>query len=289
MNAAVSMQSCPDPETLSAFIDQRLDPKSRLEVVKHLAECGDCRDLVVAANEYSSENETQTGEVVRGRFGRRWVARFATAAAVVAALFGVMPAREMILARHMRELEKAANDLPKRTIDGRLSGNFAYKQAAPTFRGNNETSEGYAELQVGALAGAAAERASKNPSVRNLHTAGVGHVLVKGHEYRQQAVIDLEKAARAKPDSASIQTDLAAVYLARGTEGDYERALSAANKALNIEPTSVAAAWNRALALQKLNRDAEAIAAWNRYLELDPSSPWAQEAKTRLANLQPVQ
>jgi tetratricopeptide (TPR) repeat protein len=287
MNAAVMKETCPDVETLAAFSDGTLDAESRLEVMEHVADCGDCRDLIMAVTEYNVENEARPGEVVRGRFGKRWIAQFAAAAAVVAALFGVMPVRELILARNMRELERAANDLPKRTLKARLSGNFNHKDVVPTPRGGVKDQES-AQLMVEYLADTAAARARTNPSATNLHTAGVGQVLVKKYEYRQRAVVDLERAVRAEPDSAPILTDLAAAYFSRGDKGDYERALAAANKALSLKSTP-AAVWNRALALEELGRRPEAIAAWNEYLEIDPSSPWTEEAKTRLADLHKMQ
>ena len=279
MNAAVMIQSCPGEEVLAAFIDQRLDPASRLEVVKHLAECGDCRDMVVAANEYENAEVAAGGEVVRGPFRRRpWVPLAAAAALAGVVVFGVPSIRERILfGNPMEELVEAANGVGTRPFYARLSGDFAHKTPRIP-RGNEEV----AELTLELAAMEAEGRAHDRPTATNLHAAGVGQILTKK---RVEAVTALEGAANASPKSAAILTDLAAAYLARGQDADYQRALVAATKGWGIEQTP-AAAWNRALALELLGRDHEAIAAWQEYLALDENSTWAIEARDRLQRLQ---
>ena len=268
MNAAAMMQSCPDPETLSAFIDQRLDPQSRLDVVNHLADCDDCREIVVMANEYSVENEVEGGKVVRGR----WTVPLTAAAALVVVALGVTPIREQLFGRSaMPALIAAANNLPKRTTEARLSGDFAYKEHSVP-RGGEENPEHAVEL----AALRAEERAAKNPNRANLHAAGVGLLLKK---QSGEAVETLRRAAKDGTPSADLLNDLAAAYLARGRKGDAELALDAANRAWTLEQKP-AAIWNRALALEVLERDQDAIAAWHEYLEVDPDSDWSKEVRT---------
>lgn len=281
MNAAVMMQSCPGEETLAAFIDQRLDPASRLEVVKHLAECGDCRDMIVAANEYQSAEGVER-KVAAGTFGPRMWVPLAAAAALVGVLFGVPSIRERVLGdREMAKLVEAANALPERTTAARLSGDFEYR-GHTVFRNVDEKPVSVAALIVEGAAAEAAERAAKNPTADNLHEAGVGSILAKKAD---DAVKDLERAVQQNPSSANIRNDLAAAYIARGRDDDYDLALATAKKAFAIQETP-AAAWNIALALEYQHRDAEASAAWKRYLELDPNSEWASEVKTKhLSNL----
>jgi tetratricopeptide (TPR) repeat protein len=275
MNAAVLMQSCPDHETLSAFIDQRSDPKSRLEVVKHLAECADCRALVVAANEYRVENGAEGGDVGRGRFGSRWVVPLAAAAAMVVVLFGI---REGIFSKSgMTALVEAANSLPERSTDARLSGDFVYKDYKVS-RGNDDKHPWY---QVELAASQAEQRAQENPTPAHLHAAGVAGILMKD---RTKAVETLKRAAIAGVPSAAVLNDLSAAYIARGMDGDYQLALDVANKALAFEKMP-AAVWNRALALELLERKQEAITAWSEYLVLDPRSPWASEATEKRQGL----
>jgi hypothetical protein len=303
MNAAVIMQTCPSEETLAAFLDGRLDEKARLEVIEHLADCGDCRDLVLAADEYRMTQvksvdapaavaeipvaqPAATAEVVRPRFGARVLAPLASAAAIVMVLFSVPSIREGIFGTSgMAELVAAANAQPERTAKARLSGNFAYKEHRNP-RGGGEPTEvlspDLADSKALEAAAKAAERANNAPTAENLHALGVADILLK---QRNDAVLVLERAAKASPRSADILNDLAAAYIARGAEGDYQRAHDAAMKAWAIKQTP-AAAWNIAVSLQYAHKDAQAIAAWQKYLELDPNSEWSAEAKRSLDDLQ---
>jgi len=274
MNAAVLMESCPDHETLSAFIDQTLDPQLRLAVVKHLAECGDCRDLVVAAHEYRAEEQRTAGTVVRGHFGSRWAIPLAAAAAVVVVVFGVISIRQR---SGMPALVEAANALPERTTLARLSGDFTYKKIT-IFRSGGEQEPVDYRLQHAALK--IEQRASDHPSAANLHDAGVASILTRE---RDKAVETLVRAAKVGTPSADLLIDLSAAHIVRG---DYKLALDTANKALAIDKKP-AAAWNIAVALESDGRnDAQAIAAWQKYLELDPNSEWSAEARRRLRDLQ---
>lgn len=280
MNAAEMMETCPDVETLAAFSDGALDEKTRLEVIQHVADCGQCQDDLVDLNAAKGELNLEPANVRRGSFGRRWIAPLAAAAAVVVVLFGVPSIRERILGNPMGDLVKAANLAPKRATEARLSGNFAYRDHQ-AFRGEsneevlsrNEDAE-RARWAIELAAAKAAVQAEKRPSPANLHADGVGKLLKKTPT---AALPILQEAAKADPRSVAILTDLAAAYCARG---DYGQALATATKAWNIEHTP-AAAWNRALALEGLGRKREAVDAWGKYLELDPSSPWADEVRRK--------
>jgi hypothetical protein len=278
MNAAALMPTCPTEETLSAFIDQRLDAKARLDVVAHLAECADCRDVVVAAGELQRLEPATGGEVVRGRPAWPAFAPLAAAAAILVVLFGVTPIREKLLGkRGIPTLVEAASGLPERTTEARMSAAFAYRDYSPDRGGSGTPAKSLqtAEYEVLAAAADVEERLEKKETPANLHAAGVARILSRK---ATEAVAALEAATRANPESAALLTDLSAAYLARGHSGDDLRALDAANRSLAIERTP-AALWNRALALRNLQRDAEARDAWNDYLAVDATSQWAEEVR----------
>ena len=58
-------------------------------------------------------------------------------------------------------------------------------------------------------------------------------------------------------------------------------ALVAADQALTLQPAQAEALFNRALALEALGIRFAAADSWRRYLEVDPSSSWAVEARER--------
>src|SRR5687768_45478 len=60
-------------------------------------------------------------------------------------------------------------------------------------------------------------------------------------------------------------------------DGDYEGAVKLLTQAVKADPTNPQAYHERAMALANLNRDREAIADFERALELDPVCPGARE------------
>jgi CHAT domain-containing protein/tetratricopeptide (TPR) repeat protein len=93
----------------------------------------------------------------------------------------------------------------------------------------------------------------------------------------------------AAPDRARLESDLAAVALARSSRDDdpYELtfALAAANRAIRLDHRLPEAYFNLALAEERLFLIGHASADWQRYLKLDPRSPWAAEAERHIARL----
>jgi hypothetical protein len=61
-----------------------------------------------------------------------------------------------------------------------------------------------------------------------------------------------------------------------------ERARLAASRALGADPNLREAQFNLSLAFEGLRRTDDARAAWTRYLEMDPNSSWATEARQHL-------
>ncbi|HEX2834703.1 MAG TPA: CHAT domain-containing protein [Thermoanaerobaculia bacterium] len=92
------------------------------------------------------------------------------------------------------------------------------------------------------------------------------------------------KAASAQNDPR-VWSDLAAAQLAAG---ELETGTELALRACELDPTSTAAAFNCALALQKLGIRSQALRAWDRVLQLETDPGWRGEAGTYLRALQHV-
>jgi Flp pilus assembly protein TadD len=104
-----------------------------------------------------------------------------------------------------------------------------------------------------------------------------------------KAVRLLNAATRSAPNNAAIWNDLAAAELARASRGDRTAltlALHAADRASALEPSSPDAYYNRALALEHLDRDREAVAAYRQALEHETSDAWRTEMYERLQRLE---
>jgi len=113
----------------------------------------------------------------------------------------------------------------------------------------------------------------------------------------EEAVSQLEAAVEASPDDASIQNDLGAALLESGKEAqgrrdeakaaqDFARGLEHVNRALALDGSLSDALFNRAILLEQMYLYPEAEEAWRVYLEKDSTSPWAVEARGRLARLE---
>jgi hypothetical protein len=135
-------------------------------------------------------------------------------------------------------------------------------------------------------AGVAIRRAAqREPSPENLAALAVLN-LIDGHP--EKAVPLLQDAHNKRPSDPRFLNDLAAASLAvydnTGDPWDALEAVDAAAQADHLEP-SAPARFNLALALDRLNIRVRAIAAWERYLDLDSSSLWAREAEQRRSDL----
>lgn len=108
-----------------------------------------------------------------------------------------------------------------------------------------------------------------------------------------EALREFEIALKITPDDAKLQSDLGALYLEKAEIAETlengeeffknaDSALRHLNRALEIDPNQVEALFNKALLLQKMGITNQAVEAWEKYLEKDSSSPWADEARRNL-------
>lgn len=213
-------------------------------------------------------------------FGRRilqYSAALAVAAAVVFAFLQYnRPGIDDLVAASAKQDERA--------FDGRLSGGFGYGTPPVRTRGSDDPNPDLSKYDVTAVAYELAED-------RDAHRRGIGLLFVAKElgqgsaTFRDQGITALDEALKQKPDDPRRMNDLAVALLDRGAKGDYERALELANRAWSLEPTPEAA-WNRALAMDLSHRYADAVQAWDDYLKVDPSSPWAAEARDKRKDAQ---
>ena len=99
----------------------------------------------------------------------------------------------------------------------------------------------------------------------------------------------LERARAAAPDDPRVLSDLSAALLARSGAAedtwDAVRALNHAERAWRLAPAMPEAAFNVALARERLHLRSEARKAWLAVEQLQPGTPWAAEAASHSAAL----
>lgn len=280
-------------ETLAAFADGRLHGGERDEVITHLAACDDCRAIFDEVGDVQQEGVIETEHthptVVRGNFGR-WAGWAGLAAAAVVAVVMLTPAGDWVNSKRtggVSELAEATEMLSKRRIESKIAG-LPYKPYAGRNRGGESATNGTGydnsvnnnDATFQPYVEAVADEVSSRPadSARELRGKALGHLIRR--EYAP-AIEAINEAIEAGGDQALLLADLSGIYNEAGsTDADFLQALATAEKSWAIKKTPEAA-WNRALALKHLYRGAEARAAWQEYLKLDPDSAWAKEVREK--------
>ncbi len=276
----------PDLETLAAYIDQRLSAEDRAAIERHLADCDACREVWVEAGDameamtIAAAVDVPTRRVAADRPSnwRRVAAMAAGAAALLLVglwlVFRPAPLDEPIAAL-------ATSAASSRWVESRLDG-AGWAPRPGAVRGTEASASSAARLAATRLLEAAADRRD----AQALHARGLA-LLALGNV--DAAIVALASARDAASDRAASHSDLAAAYFERyrrgGVRDDAEAARREAERAVTIDPRSAAALFNQALAAEALGDIATARQAWDAMLRIDTSSPWAEEARARLAAL----
>jgi hypothetical protein len=268
-----------DPETIAAYLDRRLDTTGRARAEEHLADCEECRTLL---SETAAFLETDAVAKPARRSTRPWMLGLAAAAALAALSPFLIGRLRPTPQSALEELDRALAG--KRYVEARLSG-FEYGALVSATRGPSVPLD-ERPTSVLAAAGKVEDLAGTSDTAANLAARGAAQLAIGRID---NAVENLEDAARIEPKNARIQSDLAAAYLARfrtqDSPEDPARAVEAAATAATLDPKSREAAFNRALALEALPLRGEALRAWEAYLALDPSSKWSGEARAHIEEL----
>jgi hypothetical protein len=287
----------PSDETLAAFIDGQLDEETRKQVVAHVADCEDCYGTVMAAGAWGTNEGRQVLSVTPRSFvAQRRRYRIGLAAAAVIAgllLYDPLSARYR-QHRDIAALRSAANELPERNTDGRLSLDLEHK---PVKRYRGPTTHATDEYKVKSAIALLNQDTRKAATPASQHSLAVAFLVEGNYQSaipllvnvltRETGVTNVLDAIR-KCDDAPLLADIAAAYAERPAseegEGKEDVALEAASRAWQLNRNSAQVAWNRAIVLERREPSA-AAAAWNDYLAVDTSSSWRQEARARLRRL----
>lgn len=282
----------PSDETLAAFVDATLDERTRRQVIEHMAHCAECRDVVLDTSALKAESALPADSEIRlipapvVPIWRRTEARAALAAAAVVVVVLLAWPRDPIA-----KLARVAP--PERYAEGRLSG-LHYATMAPRHRGQKEEEIKAEELPLREALVGIERNAAEHPSARTLHAEGVALLMLgetadaekafgKALQYETHQS-DISAAIQASKDP-QLLSDLSAAYIE--DFGRYAEALAAAERAWSLSDSkSPEAAWNRAMAAQKLDHRNQAVGYWHDYLKLDPHSQWASEARQKLKELE---
>jgi len=287
---------CPDLESIAAYLDNRLGERERARITEHLASCSDCYFVLSESAQALRSAEpprTTIADRVRESFNRwhevfsvprvRWASAGAALATVAVVWLVVGSDRLMPGRRANVELQALVTAVgTDRTIEGRLTGGFAYGPLRGPVRAGVAVPTSVApDVQIAAAHGEKALAALNTPEA--LHAMGLASLVVGDLD---RAIPMFERAVAQPSPNPQFLTDLAAAYLARAAREnrhqDLDKALAAADRAVKSNPTLAEAVFNRALALDRLSLTDEARTAWQDYLNVDDTSGWADEARAHL-------
>jgi tetratricopeptide (TPR) repeat protein len=234
-------------------------------MVAHVADCDECRIIVVDATEFAEGPVLTLGHSST----RTW--------AIAASLVLIAATAAFVWRARQDPLEKVIEsygELKSRPIQARLSG-FPYREPTIVNRGDRSTDESDpAQLRMEGEAGLVRQRSGNDATT--LHARGVAHLVVGNYD---DAVHFLEESAQKDPSDPRKWSDLSAAFLSAGRA---QESLGAANRALSIDRSFSDALFNEALACEAMDRPSDAIQAFQRYLTIDSASQWAAEARSRI-------
>lgn len=274
MTAPTFMTQHPTDEILAEYVDNLLQPASRQEVTRHLTGCAGCREIVMTTSDIQADEQSN----VRQFGAKQWLATVAALAAA-AAIAIVLLRPEWVFPPKMDDLIAATSGAKERPSPGRLV-NFDFAEEPTKLRGKGQPTKTASEITLAAIT--IAGRA------RDLHVEGVAlFIAAEGDpEYLNAAIA---KLAEARQEAGSETRDAVAIdyttaLLARETDRDLQEALQISEDVAK-RTGMPEALWNRAYALEYSRRYKDALAAWDEYLKVDPSSRWSAEAKERREEL----
>jgi len=136
------------------------------------------------------------------------------------------------------------------------------------------------------------EATEKTPNGQTRHALGVLYLTQQKYP---DAIKEFEAALKFA-DDAKVHNDLGSAYFERAKTKpenkrleDLAQSLEEFTKATKLDDNLLESLFNKSLALQELRMPRQAKESWTLYLQKDPSSPWADEARKNLQRLESAQ
>lgn len=263
--------------------------KEKLRFIRNLRKYSANHVKVQSARQYSQEKRTFRVDW-RNLFSSP-VLRFAVMVIVfctVAVCIWQIGFRQSNVDKGLAQLRIAYRD--QRPIEPRTTAGFGYASVSIT-RGRPPVTDERARRLAESYLRDAAE-SSSDPTAS--HALGLLYLADKKFD---EALAEFNLALKLAPDDAKLHNDLGALCLEKAKLAEENKkggeflenidaSLAHLNRALELNENLLEALYNKALVLQKKALTNQAREAWEKYLEKDSTSPWAEEARKHLRELQ---
>ncbi len=312
MNPAMH-RPCPDDEVLQELAAGISSPEQAEQTMQHVARCSICGPALRRyVREFSAEETPENTRILaqlessKPEWQRRlakklvgrprratWLKMAPAFAGLAVAILAVIEGPAFMADLKIKKAQSgaAAAFAVRRTTEMRLpSVEYSPYKPFPRELGGNESRE-LDEMppELTSASSAANENLKKEKAdPRWLQVQGRALLWASTSGSLERAEKDFEKARSKGLDTPSLEIDLAASYFERDTRAEHnlQRSLNLLNEVLSKPKLSnedrASALYNLALAYEKTQAWDLAVATWEKYLEVDPSSGWANEAKQHL-------
>ncbi|HZI58463.1 MAG TPA: hypothetical protein VFF39_16905 [Verrucomicrobiae bacterium] len=307
-------QNCPDEDVLQEVAAGASSQELAEQTIQHVARCSDCaqalrryirefsseqspEDIAILKQLQSSRPEWQK-RLVRESIGDRkrfpWLKIVPAMAALAVAILAVVRGPALVEEFKLKQAQKqaAAAFAERRTTEMRLASvEHAPYRPFPIVLGA-ENGRGIDEVPTSLhdASGAANKNLlASNPDPRWLQIQGRALLWESTPSSLEKAEKDFEKARSAGLENPGLEIDLAASYFERDSKAEHpnlQRTLNLLSEVLSkpkLGPDDRASAlYDLAIAYEKTQAWDLAVSTWEKYLQVDSSSAWTDEARQHL-------
>jgi CHAT domain-containing protein len=307
---------CPSDEEWMSVAAGIAEKEASQKMLDHAASCDHCgprlQDLVREFSDPTSPEETQvvaslnsSSSTWQNRMAARlsassgpqerktrisllsvswkWTAVVCAAALAAVLVWVLLPGPDRRVERLIGEAYTERRNLEPR-ISGAEFGPLRIQRAQQTSHMDSPSSLLEAEKEI-------TSNLAKHPSDPFWLQSRARAELLEGNY--NSAIDNLRQALAATADSPSLLIDLATAYSQRadatGNTEDLGTAVDLLGQALKISPRDPVALFNRAVISRKALLFSQAIEDWKTYLEIERTSKWADEARSRMEEAQQEQ
>lgn len=311
----VPQPKCPDNDVLQELAAGILAPAMAEQTMLHVAECKLCGptlrqflkefseeqspENIAILNQLQSSKPSWQKKLVRKLIGGGrpfpWLKLVPTTVALAAVIFGVVQGPALWAGFQVKQAQKAVATafVQRRTTPLRLTS-LDYSPYNP-FPAKMGAQDGLSVDEIPPSLHDASGAANKNLQAKNkdprwLQIQGRALLWESTPSSLEKAEKDFEKARSAGLASPSLEIDLAASYFERDSRNDHpnlQRTLNLLSEVLSKpklnKDDEASALFNLAIAYEKTQAWDLAVETWEKYLQVDSISGWANEARQRLA------